>query len=99
MALIYGLLILSQIDWGIPRPGRVFVYQMDEWHTLQAVRGVYKLGSNNIPGAAAGPMLFYLMSGLGLVPWVATGIVHIKEITSAYIALGNSKNLLDFAII
>ena len=93
MALIYGLLILSQIDWGIPRPGRVFVYQMDEWHTLQAVRGVYKLGSNNIPGAAAGPMLFYLMSGLGLVPWVATGIVHIKEITSAYIALGEQQKI------
>ena len=99
MALIYGLLILSQIDWGIPRPGRVFVYQMDEWHTLQAVHGVYKLGSNNIPGAAAGPMLFYLMSGLGLVPCAATGIVHIKEITSAYIVLGEQQKIFGFAII
>ncbi|MEK7518140.1 MAG: glycosyltransferase [Patescibacteria group bacterium] len=73
---LYILLMITVIDWGIPNTNHPFNYFMDEWHQAQAVRGVFRVGSPNIPGAANGSMFHFLLSGLFFIPFIAFGIVN-----------------------
>jgi hypothetical protein len=74
--VIYAVLMLSNINWGIPNPAHPFNYQMDEWHQLQAVRSTFKDFSANVPGAAHGTMFYFILSGLFLVPFFLFGVIN-----------------------
>lgn len=68
--------MLSIIDWGIPNKDHPFMYHMDEWHQLQAVRATFKQGTPNIEGAAHGTIFHFLLSGLYLAPFYLLGIIN-----------------------
>lgn len=81
--LIYALLMLSVIDWGIPNQHHPFTYNMDEWHQLQAVRATFKNFSPNIPGSAHGTMFQFILTGIYLVPFYLLRIINPFEVTSS----------------
>lgn len=75
LLLFYVLLELSVLSWGIPNKNHPFIYHMDEWHQLQSIRAVFTQGTPNIPGAAHGPMLQFLLSGLFLIPFIIFQVI------------------------
>lgn len=84
--ILYVVLLLSIIYWGVPNMHHPFTYHMDEWHQLMAVRGLFSQGSPNIPGAAHGPIFQFLLSGIFLGPFYLLGIIDPFAIKSS---LGN----------
>jgi len=91
--LIYLLLMLLIIKWGIPNAYHPFNYHMDEWHQLQAVRSSYIYGTNNLEGAANGPMFQFLLSGIYLVPFYFLKLVDPFSISSFISNLDVQENL------
>jgi 4-amino-4-deoxy-L-arabinose transferase-like glycosyltransferase len=82
---LYTAALLSVITWGIPNVQHPFTYYMDEWHQLAAVRGVFKYFSNNIPGAAHGPMFQFLLTGIYLIPFYFLHIINPFLIKTAFV--------------
>lgn len=80
VVIFYIAAQLSVITWGIPNISHPFTYHMDEWHQLQAVKGVFKHFNNNIPGAAHGPMFQFILTGVYLVPFYLLHIVDPFQI-------------------
>src|SRR5260221_1514766 len=74
--VIYILLMLSVLSFGIPNQNHPFPYNMDEWHQLNAVRATFKYGSPNRFGAANGTMFHFLLSGFYLIPFVLTHVIN-----------------------
>lgn len=75
--------MLSIIRWGIPNENHPFNYHMDEWHQLQAVRGIFTQGSPNIPGAAHGTIFHFFLSGIYVAPFALSHIVDPFSIKSS----------------
>lgn len=94
LGLIYAAIELATIGWGIPGPGRLFTYQMDEWHSVMAVRSVFTKGTNNITGSAAGMMGYFISSGVWLVPFVVTKVIDPGVIKSVVDGLDQQQKLL-----
>lgn len=93
--LIYVILTLSVIHWGIPSPLHPFTYHMDEWHQLQAVRATYEHFTPNLPGAAHGTMFHFILTGIYLIPFVALGIIDPFAITSSVDSLSVQYRLFE----
>jgi hypothetical protein len=91
----YSVLMLSNINWGIPNPSHPFNYQMDEWHQLQAVRATFKDFSANVPGAAHGTMFYFIFSGLYLVPFFLFGIINPFILKSSVDLLQMQERLFE----
>src|SRR3989344_635983 len=85
--LVYMVLMLKILPWGLPGPDHPFTYHMDEWHQLQAVRAVFRYGSPNIPGAANGTMFFFIQAGVWLIPFNLMGQVNPFLIKSSVSSL------------
>ncbi len=93
--LVYVGLILSLLNWGLPSEKRIFTYQMDEWHQLKAVQSVWSGGSNNVAGAAHGPMLNFLISGVYLAVFILIGWIKPELITSAVTGLMMQRRMFQ----
>ncbi|MBI5122696.1 glycosyltransferase family 39 protein [Candidatus Roizmanbacteria bacterium] len=91
IVIVYILATLSVITWGIPNPTHPFNYHMDEWHQMMAVKNTFKYGSPNVAGSAHGPMFQFFLTGVFLVPFVITGLIHPFAITSSV----DPKSLLE----
>ncbi|OGH06033.1 MAG: hypothetical protein A2W22_03865 [Candidatus Levybacteria bacterium RBG_16_35_11] len=81
--LFYSFLMLLVIDWGIPNVNHPFNYHMDEWHQMQAVRDLFKYGTNNMEGAAHGPVLQFFLGGIFLVPFILIRYIDPFSISSS----------------
>lgn len=73
---IYILILLSTITYGVPNANHPFPYNMDEWHSLQAVRATFKDGTPNISGAANGTMLHFIVTGFYLAPFALLHFIN-----------------------
>lgn len=73
---IYIGACLVQINWGIPGNSHPFNYFMDEWHQSQSVRNLFRFGSPNIEGSANGSIFHFFLTGIYLIPFIATKIVN-----------------------
>lgn len=93
MILFYISIMIYLINWGIPNLTHPFPYHMDEWHQLQAVRGVFSHGTPNIPGAAHGPLFHFIISGILLLPFVAIGFINPFAIYSSVTQLQMQEKL------
>ena len=80
--VVYLILMAGVGSWGIPKPGRMFGYFMDEWHGTQALRAIVRHGTISVEGAAWGTLGYYLLELLWIGPWVVTGVVNSDLITS-----------------
>ncbi|KKU28541.1 MAG: hypothetical protein UX80_C0001G0019 [Candidatus Amesbacteria bacterium GW2011_GWA2_47_11b] len=80
--VVYAILVVAQIHWGIPGPDHPFTYQMDEWHSLQSIRFLFKYGSVNIIGAAHGTLLYFALAGAWLIPFWIGGYINPLAIKS-----------------
>jgi len=74
--IIYSVIILTGINWGIPGNAHPFNYNMDEWHQMQAVRSLFKNGTPNVPGAANAAAFQFFLSGIYLIPFIIFKIVN-----------------------
>ncbi len=84
---LYIVILLSLLNWGLPGKDRVFVYHMDEWHQLKAIEAIWQQGTNNVAGAAHGPMFHFLISGAFLGVFKLIGLVKPELISSAVTGL------------
>jgi hypothetical protein len=87
LIIIYTVPLLLTITWGIPNPNHPFLYHMDEWHQFMSVRAVFKQLSNNVPGAAHGPMLQFILTGFYLIPFYLLHIINPFVLKSSLDAL------------
>jgi hypothetical protein len=92
---VYAILMLSNINWGIPNTLHPFNYQMDEWHQLQSVRSTFKGFSANVPGAAHGTMLYFILSGIYLVPFFLLGAINPFILKSSVDLLPMQQRLFE----
>lgn len=93
--LLYAVLMLSVIDWGIPNKDHPFVYNMDEWHQLQSVKTTFKYLSPNVPGSAHGTMFHFILSGMYLAPFFLLGVINPFLITSPLVSLEAQQGLFE----
>lgn len=93
--LLYAVLMLSVIDWGIPSKNHPFTYNMDEWHQLQSIKTTFKYLSPNVPGSAHGTMFHFILSGIYLAPFFLLGIINPFLITSPLDALETQQKLFE----
>jgi len=93
--LVYVVLELSLLNWGIPNQERVFAYHMDEWHSLMAIKSIWQQGTNNVAGAANGSMGHFLLSGLSLVPLMVTRFIDIRLMDSAVSGLEMQRRMFQ----
>jgi len=77
--LIFTILTLSVISWGLPNTSHPFTYHMDEWHQLQSVRAIAANWSPIVEGAAHGPMFFFIISGIYI------GILYLLGLVNPFI--------------
>jgi len=97
VAIVYCLLLIKIIGWGIPEEDHPYTYHMDEWHQLNSVRAVFQHGTPNVEGAAYGPFLQFVLSGFYLGFWtllgvvnpflVKSGLIHLSEIRKIFLLL------------
>ncbi len=92
---IYSCLMISVIRWGLPGQDHPFIYHMDEWHQLPAVRFTITHGNPNQPGAAYGPLLQFLLSGLFLGPFTLLRIINPFIITSSFAYLDMQMRIFE----
>src|SRR5581483_6811731 len=85
--------MVSVISWGTPSIAHPFNYQMDEWHSMQSVRALFKYGTSNVAGAALGPVFHYLLTGILLVPFVLLKIIYPFGIHSSIDMLAMQQKL------
>lgn len=86
--LIYAVLMLSVITWGIPNQNHPFTYHMDEWHQLQAIRSLFKYGTPNIAGSAHGSVFHFFLSGLYVYS------LYLLKIFDPFILRTSTDNLM-----
>lgn len=93
--LIYSLMIIGIINWGIPNQNHPYNYHMDEWHQLQSIKALYKYGSPNVGGAANGTIFQFLLSGIYLVPFVFLKIIDPSLLKSGVGSLLMQERLFE----
>jgi len=93
--LVYVVVELSLLNWGLPSQRRVFTYHMDEWHSLMAIKSIWQQGTNNVAGAANGTMGHFLLSGLSLIPLVLTRFIDIRLMDSAVTGLEMQRRIFQ----
>ncbi len=75
VTVLYFLMTLFTIKYGIPNQNHPFPYHMDEWHQLQAVANTFRYGTPNTEGSANGTMFHFLLSGFYLIPFTVFSII------------------------
>ncbi|MEK7091292.1 MAG: hypothetical protein AAB887_02170 [Patescibacteria group bacterium] len=80
--VVYAMVVVAQIHWGIPGPEHPFTYQMDEWHSLQSIRYLFNYRSVNIEGTGYVTVLFYVLAGVWLIPFWLAGFINPPAIKS-----------------
>jgi len=93
--VIYFLLILSLIKWGLPNESHPYTYHMDEWHQLHSVKAVFKYGTPNVEKAAYGPLFHFFLSGIYLLPFMALGIINPFLVKSDFTALAMQARIFE----
>lgn len=95
LLLIYILLMITMIGWGIPNSSHPFNYFMDEWHQAQSVRNLFVVGSPNIEGSANGSIFHFLFSGLFLAPFYLFSVIDPFAINSSISNLVDQQKLFE----
>ena len=95
ISLLYAVLSISVIDWGIPNNQHPFTYHMDEWHQLQSVRATFKYLTPNIEGAAHGTIFHFVLSGIYLAPFYLLRIVDPFLIKSGLSEIAMQAKLFE----
>lgn len=80
--IIYAVLMLLTVRWGIPNQNHPYNYQMDEWHSLMAVKSAFRNGTTAVSGSSHGTMFYFLLTGIYLVPFWLLGVVDPFAIKS-----------------
>lgn len=93
--LVYVILMLSVISYGIPGIAHPFDYFMDEWHQSQSVRDLFKLGTPNVSGAANGSIFQFFLTGLYLMPFYVSHIINFFAIKSSVTNLSLQTTLFE----
>ncbi len=91
--LLFIVLTLSIIKWGLPSSSHPFIYHMDEWHQLQSIRNLFIHLSPNMEGSANGPIFHFGLSGIYVAVLSILGLVNPFVINSSLDNL-NAQNLL-----
>jgi len=81
--ILYVLIFLSSITFGIPNYAHPFSYHMDEWAQAQSIRTLFRHGTPNISGSSHGVMLQYFLAGVYLIPFILFHIVNPFVIKSS----------------
>jgi len=95
LIVVYSIVMLSVLDFGIPNLSHPFTYHMDEWHQLMAVRSLFKTGTSNVLGAANGPVFFFFLSGVFLGPFYILKIIDPFVIKSSVSQLLMQQRLFE----
>lgn len=95
ICLVYILLMLYVIKWGIPGTSHPFNYHMDEWHFLQSVSAFFKHGTTTISGSANIPVYHVLSSSIFLIPFYLLKVINPLAITSALENLSIQQKLFE----
>lgn len=91
--LIYICLMISVITWGIPSVDRVFLYHMDEWHQLMAIRSLASNLTTTTEGAAHGAVFHFLISGAFLGVFQVLHIIDIFDISNSVAGLATQEKI------
>lgn len=94
--VIFVILQLVVITWGIPNASHPFTYHMDEWHQLSSVRELANLRSSNTSGAANGTVLHFLQAVAYLALLFIIHIVNPFDIQSSVTQLNIQEKLFIF---
>lgn len=95
ISIFYLMVMLFQINWGIPNPSHPFNHFMDEWHQSQSIRNLFTVGSPNIPGSANGSIFQFFLTGIYLVPFYLLGIIDPFAIKSSVLNLPMQFKLFE----
>ena len=93
--LAYSYLVFSVIDWGLPSISHPFVYHMDEWHFLNAIRSVASIGDPNIEGSAHTAMFYPFSSGIFLLPFILLKIINPFAVQSSFSDFEMQKRIFE----
>lgn len=91
--ILYAVLMISVIRWGIPNLSHPFNYHMDEWHQMQSIRALFTQGSSNVPGAAHGPIFQFFLSGIYIGFFTLLGIIDPFILKSSVTELAIQERL------
>lgn len=73
--VFYCFFVFVTLGWGVPNRYHPFLYHMDEWHQLMALKAIVKHGTTTIPGAAQIPFVYPVLSGIYLIPFILLHII------------------------
>lgn len=90
---VYIVIVSSLLYWGIPGERGPFLYHMDEWHQLMAVRSLVREGTSNTVGAANGPVFQFLVSLFWVAPAILSGYLNLDAITTPVTGLEVQERL------
>lgn len=94
--ILFTLLVLSNLNWGLPNLNHPFTYHMDEWHQLQSVRHLFTYLSPNIEGSANGPIFHFALSGLYIGVLTLVGLVNPFALNSSLTHLDIQNTLFIY---
>lgn len=92
---IYISIEISVIGWGIPSlvDGRIFLYHMDEWHQLMAIRAIRDNFTTVVPGSAHSTMFHFLLSGAYIAVLQLAGLISVSDVLSPVTGLPQQNQL------
>lgn len=93
--LIYVLMMVSVINWGIPSSDHPYNYHMDEWHQFQAIKATFKNLSANSSGSAHGTMFQFILSGVYLIPFYLFKLINPFNIRSSVDMLSEQQRIFE----
>jgi len=93
--VVYFVLMLTILSWGLPGNERVFNYHMDEWHSFMAIKSIWQQGTNNVSGSANGSMGHFIISGISLIPLILNKFINIGNLTSTITGLETQRRIFQ----
>lgn len=95
ICFIYITLVSLTLSIGTPNQNHPFLYHMDEWHQLMAIRAIVKEGTTTIPGAAHIPFVYPVLSGVYLSPFVLFQVINPFLLGSPYDHVQTQQRLFE----
>lgn len=95
IVILYIIITFLQLSWGLPNADHPFDYNMDEWAQARSLRTTFTHGTPHIFGGGNGTFLFYVLSGIFLVPFILLGIVNPFAIQSSMLNFDEQLRLFE----
>jgi len=90
LIIIYLIIPVTLITWGLPNQGKIYTYNIDEWRFATAIWNAFKYGKSDIGG-----IFYYFTDGVFLIPFYLFHIINPFAMKSSLANLAQQQRIFE----